>query len=143
MPDTREGSPAIEVLEMLRLHDAVASLEERVATVELDIGRLSAARDDDTRRITSEMAVMRARVDDAVSAVRETELTIRSTATPSVASPADDGLVRGVVAGVGDAMTSLQQVTDARFDEVRVAVEQIATAVGSLVERVEELEARL
>lgn len=141
MSDVKDASRAIEVLESLRLHDSVSSIEERVGGLELDVTRLASARDEDVRRVASEMAVMRARVDDAVGAVHDTEVTMRAAEPTVVAAPSEE-LINGIIAGVGDAMTSLQGVTDARLTEVREAVERIASAVGSLIERIELLEER-
>lgn len=140
-----ERSPASEVIEALQLHDTVATLEERVASLELDLERLQASRDEEMRLFTGEMDVMRARVTDALNAVGETEKELKAQA----AAPADaqDDVVEQVVSGMGDALTTLSgaferrlAAMDEQIEETRAAVERMATAVGTLLNRMDRID---
>lgn len=145
-----DRSPASEVIEALQLHDTVATLEERVASLELDLERLQASRDEEMRLFTGEMDVMRARIADALNAVGETERDLKAQAVSpaAVAQQTQDDVVEQVVSGMGDAMATLTEAferrlaaMDAQIGETRAAVERMATAVGTVLNRMDRIEA--
>ena len=73
------ASPALEVLETLEIENALTSIEARLDSLEIDLARATGSREDDARRIAGEMAVMRARVEDALIAFAGTADQIRQT----------------------------------------------------------------
>src|ERR1041384_6976910 len=111
----RLESPSLEVLEELEIANALANLEMRLDSLEIDLARQAGTRDDDARRIAGEMAVMRARVEDALTAVTATAEELREmvrSAEKRVAEQATAGApesfqsqlsagLDGVMAGVG------------------------------------------
>ena len=70
-------SPALEVLETLEIENAFTNLEARIDSLEIDLARATGSREDDARRIAGEMAVMKARVEDALTAFAATADEIR------------------------------------------------------------------
>ena len=72
-------SPALEVLETLEIENALTNLEARIDSIEIDLARGTGSREDDARRIAGEMAVMKARVEDALIAFAATADQIRQT----------------------------------------------------------------
>ena len=71
------SSPSLEVLGELEVANSLSSLEARLDSIELDIARVVATREEDSRRISGEMQVMRARVEDALTAVTDTAQELR------------------------------------------------------------------
>ncbi|HJR18962.1 MAG TPA: hypothetical protein VJ922_04515 [Actinomycetota bacterium] len=71
------SSPSLEVIGELEVANSLSSLEARLDSIELDISRVVATREEDSRRISGEMQVMRARVEDALNAVTETAQDLR------------------------------------------------------------------
>src|SRR5438552_2146120 len=65
-------SPALEVLETLEIQNALTNLEARLDSLEIDLARATGSREDDARRVAGEMAVMKARVEDALTAFAAT-----------------------------------------------------------------------
>ncbi|HEX9775930.1 MAG TPA: hypothetical protein VGB83_10180 [Actinomycetota bacterium] len=162
-------SASLEVLGELNVHDSLTTLDARMDSLEIDIARESGSREDDVRRLTGEMAVMRARLDDALNAVHETASEIRSltdgfdqrlrdTAARAL-TDADAGRLRtevragidGMMSGVGDVLGTLTdemgsrvEALGARIGEVQSGLEGVAEAVrllGPLGDRLERLEA--
>lgn len=71
------SSPSLEVIGQLEVANSLSALESRLDSIELDIARVVATREEDSRRITGEMQVMRARVEDALTAVTDTAQELR------------------------------------------------------------------
>ena len=71
------SSPSLEVIGELEVANSLSSLEARLDSIELDIARVVATREEDSRRVTGEMQVMRARVEDALNAVTDTAQELR------------------------------------------------------------------
>ena len=71
------SSPSLEVIGQLEVANSLSALESRLDSIELDLSRISAARDADSRHVTGEMDVMKARVEDALNAVTETAQDLR------------------------------------------------------------------
>ena len=72
-------SPALEVLETLEIENALTNLEARLDSLEIDLARATGSREDDARRVAGEMAVMKARVEDALTAFAATADQIKQT----------------------------------------------------------------
>jgi predicted nucleic acid-binding Zn-ribbon protein len=115
------------VIGQLEVANSLSALEARLDSIELDISRVAATREEDGRRISGEMQVMRARVEDALTAVTETAQELRD------AWVGIDGRIAELV--------------DGRFGEQHRSVEslraQIASGVESTRLAVEAAEARL
>ena len=71
------SSPSLEVLGELEVANSLSALEARLDSIELDIARVVTTREEDSRRISGEMQVMRARVEDALTAVTDTAQDLR------------------------------------------------------------------
>ncbi len=121
------SSPSLEVLGELEVANSLSSLEARLDSIELDIARVAATREEDSRRISGEMQVMRARVEDAVTAVTDTARELR------------DAWV-GIDQRIAD-------LIDSRFGEQQSAVDGVRAQVSQGLEAtrlaVEAAEARL
>jgi predicted nucleic acid-binding Zn-ribbon protein len=65
------------VIGELEIANSLSALESRLDSIELDIARVVTTREEDSRRISGEMHVMRARVDDALGAVTDTAQELR------------------------------------------------------------------
>jgi predicted nucleic acid-binding Zn-ribbon protein len=120
-------SAALEVIGELELANSLSALEARLASLELDVARAAALRDEEARRLAGEMQVMRARVDDALGAVTEVAEELRA-----------------AWAGLDQRIAEL---VDARFAEQARAVEALRAQVSSGLEAarlaIQEAEARL
>src|SRR2546425_705858 len=112
-------SPSLEVLQTLEIQNAVSNLEARIDSLEIDLARATGSREDDARRLASEMAVMKARVEDALNAFSATTDEMRNMARGIEKRLADAGAfsdepnalreelqarVDGTMAGVGDVL---------------------------------------
>src|SRR5436190_24092072 len=71
------ASPSLEVIGQLEVANSLSGLEARLDSIEIDIARVSSAREADARQATGEMDVMKARVEDALNAVTETAQDLR------------------------------------------------------------------
>ena len=71
------ASPSLEVIGQLEVANSLSQLEARLDSIEVDIGRVVTSRAEDSRHVTGEMGVMKARVDDALTAVTETAQELR------------------------------------------------------------------
>src|SRR5438445_2459135 len=111
-------SPALEVLETLEIENALTNIEARLDSLEIDLARATGSREDDARRIAGEMAVMKARVEDALTAFAATADDLRDTARGLEKRLSD-------VIGPDDGTNSLSVVRkelDARIDAVTESV---------------------
>lgn len=165
------ASPSLEVLEDLEIQNAVSNLEARMDSLEIDLARHAGGREDDARRIAGEMAVMKARVEDALAAFSGTADELRAI-SQSIEQRLDDVVARtiggehpaapalraelragidGVMAGVGDVLESVAGETRQRIEalaeqmrEIQEGMLKIAEHVGALTPiatRLAELEA--
>ena len=121
------SSPSLEVLGELEVANSLSALEARLDSIELDIARVVTTREEDSRRISGEMQVMRARVEDALTAVTDTAQDLRE-------------------AWVGiDAR--IAELIDSRFDGQQTSVDAIRAQLAQGLEAtrmaVEAAEARL
>lgn len=73
------SSPSLEVLGGLEIANTLSHLEARLDSIEIDLARVAGSREEDTRRVAGEMAVMKARVEDALNAVTATAEDLRHT----------------------------------------------------------------
>lgn len=121
------SSPSLEVLGELEVANSLSALEARLDSIELDIARVVTTREEDSRRISGEMQVMRARVEDALTAVTDTAQDLRE-------------------AWVG-IDTRIAELIDSRFDGQQTSVDAIRAQLAQGLEAtrlaVEAAEARL
>lgn len=157
-------SASMEVLETLEIQNTLSAIEARMDSLEIDVARAQGSRDDDMRRIAGEMAVMKARVEDALTAFAATadELRAMSKAVEQrlegVAAGATAGAdvhavraemaagIDGVMAGVGDVLEGLTGEIGSRIEELggRMQVVQDAVlGIAGVVERLAQLPQRL
>jgi len=162
---TPYASPSLEVLETLEIQNALSNLEARIDSMEIDLARATGTREDDARRIAGEMAVMKARVEDALNAFASTADELRDMArgvekklaAVTGEARADENAalreelkarVDGVTAGVGDVLESMASDVRARIEalsnqmkEIQEAMTAVAVTVASrAVVRLEEPE---
>jgi hypothetical protein len=145
-----DRSPASEIIGSLRLQDAITMIEGRLASLELDVERLSASTEDDVKKTSGELSVMRAHVNDALDAVSQTAEGLRAEVSDLVHGalpPSPDEVIDDVIDGVGDAMRTMAEAVEARISALshdlgrtKDAVERIATVVGGLLNRFDRLE---
>jgi hypothetical protein len=115
------------VLGELEVANSLSTLEARLDSIELDIARVVTTREEDSRRISGEMQVMRARVEDALTAVTDTAQELRD-------------------AWVG-IDTRIAELIDSRFEGQQTSVDAIRAQLAQGLEAtrmaVEAAEARL
>jgi hypothetical protein len=158
-PDqVRTVSPSLSILEELEVHNSLASIEARLDSMEIDVARYAGSRDDDMRRISGELAVMKARVEDALDAFAQTSDDLREMAKDfdkRLAERTGKGEVRniraeleakidGVTAGVGDVLEGLADQLGARIDTLSAQLTGIVTVMEAMVtlpDRIAALEA--
>src|SRR6266700_65949 len=115
-------SPSLEVLETLEIQNALSNLEARLDSLEIDLARATGTREDDARRIAGEMAVMKARVEDALTAF---------------ASTADDlrDMARGVEKKLNDVADAKGgESTAVLRDELKARIDGVTAGVGDVLE---------
>jgi phage shock protein A len=140
-------------LETLEIQNALTNLEARLDSLEIDLARATGSREDDARRIAGEMAVMKARVEDALTAFAATADDLRDMARglekrmSDVIGP-DDGTnslfavreqlqarIDGVTAGVGDALDSMAADVRAQVESLGGQMSEIQQGMAAIVER--------
>jgi hypothetical protein len=144
------ASPSLEVLETLEIQNALTNLEARLDSLEIDLARATGSREDDARRIAGEMAVMKARVEDALTAFGATADELREMAKGFEKRLADvakdqpgDSAIReelkaridGVTAGVGDVLESMASDVRARMDALGTQMKEIQDGMASIAKR--------
>jgi len=162
------SSPSLEVLETLEIQNAVAHIEAGLDSLEIDLARQTGIREDDARRLSGEMAVMKARVEDALTAfsgtadeLREMSRTVdrrldevvervlgsEHPATAALRAELRAG-IDGVMAGVGDVLENVASETRDRIEvlgtqmaEIQAGMLKIAEHVGALAPIVARLSA--
>lgn len=150
-------SASMEVLETLEIENTVSALEARMDSLEIDLARQQGTRDDDARRMAGDMAVMKARVEDALNAFAVTAEELRTMARTAekrieeIASTvvSDDNVaevrselragIEGMMAGVGDALGTLTTDVGGRIEELASRMQVVQDAVLSVVQVVEGL----
>ena len=115
------ASPSLEVIGQLEVANSLSQLEARLDSIEIDISRIVAGREDDAKHIAGEMEVMRARVDDALTAVTETAQDLRD-AWVSIDQRIAD-LVDGRVDEQQKILESLRAQITSGLEATRLAVE--------------------
>jgi ABC-type transporter Mla subunit MlaD len=147
-------SHSLEVLETLEMQSTLSALEARLDSLEIDIARQAGTRDDDARRIAGEMAVMRARVEDALNAFAQTaddvrglskglEERLEQVAAHALGDEHVQGLraemsagIDGVMAGVADVLGSVTHDVGGRIDALGDQMRQISHSLGTLADHV-------
>ena len=149
-------SASMEVLETLEIQNTLSAIEARMDSLEIDMARSQGTRDDDARRIAGEMAVMKARVEDALNAFAATADELRAMsktvekrlddiATSAASSDVADvraelaAGIDGVMAGVGDVLEGLTTDIGKRIDELGSRMQIVQDAVLGVAEVVERL----
>jgi methyl-accepting chemotaxis protein len=156
----------MEVLQTLELQNTLSSLEARLDSMEIDFARVTGSREDDARRNAGEMAVMKARVEDALGAfagtaseIQELLHSLEKRLEQSIPDAPKDvrteisAAADGVMAGVGDALGTLAGNVRSQIDGLTTRVEQIqesmlkiaehAGAVTSIADRLSDVERAL
>ena len=139
----------------MEIENALTNLEARLDSIEIDLARATGSREDDARRIAGEMAVMKARVEDALNAFSATAEELRDMAKgvdnrlsdligkeeTSVPDMKNELTARidGVTAGVGDVLESMAADVRARMDALGTQMGQIQQGMEAIVERVSTL----
>lgn len=148
-------SPSLEVLEGLDIHNTFATIEERLDSMEIDLALQQGSRDDDARRLSSEMAVMKARVEDALDAFARTADELRETAKEfdkrlaRKADPAGNAVsalrrelearIEGVTAGVGDVLESMAGELSGRIEALGSTLATLQASVDSITGAIDGL----
>lgn len=148
-------SPSLEILEGLDIHNTFASLEARLDSMEIDIARAQGVRDDDSRRIAGDLAVMKARVEDALGAFAQTAGELQDMAKDFErrlalkADPAGEGIralrtelearIEGVTAGIGDVLENLARDIGARIDGLAESLRGLQGGMETVAGAVEGL----
>jgi phage shock protein A len=138
-------------LETLEIQNALSNLEARLDSLEIDLARATGTREDDARRIAGEMAVMKARVEDALTAFGATAEELREMAhgfEKRLAElvgerPGDDAALReelkaridGVTAGVGDVLESMASDVRARMVALGTQMKEIQAGMSTIAQR--------
>jgi chromosome segregation ATPase len=141
-------------LETLEIQNALTNLEARLDSLEIDLARATGSREDDARRIAGEMAVMKARVEDALTAFAATADDLTTTARgldkrmSDVIGPDDgtnslsavrkelDARIDAVTASVGDALESMAADVRARIELLGGQMSEIQQGMAAIAERV-------
>jgi chaperonin cofactor prefoldin len=114
-------SPALEVLETLEIENALTNIEARIDSLEIDLARATGSREDDARRVAGEMAVMKARVEDALTAFAATADQIRQS-------------MSGIEKRIGDLVVGEEldaSVADVR-EELEARIDTLSEQMGDL-----------
>lgn len=136
------ASPSLEVIGQLEVANSLSQLEARLDSIEIDIARIATGREDDAKHISGEMEVMRARVDDALTAVTETAQDLRDAWVSIDGRIAD--LVDGRVDEQQKILESLRAQITSGLEATRLAVEasearlhgEVETLSGASLEHV-------
>jgi ABC-type transporter Mla subunit MlaD len=139
----------------LDIHYTLTSIEERLDSMEIDLARQQGSRDDDARRLSSEMAVMKARVEDALDAFARTAEELREMAKAfdkrlaKKADPAGGAIatlrreveakIEGVTAGIGDVLESLAGDLGARIEGIAQTLEGFQKGLDQTAAAIEGL----
>ena len=105
----------------MEIENALTTIEARLDSLEIDLARATGSREDDARRIAGEMAVMRARVEDALIAFAGTADQIRQTVS-SIEKRLSDLVV-------GEELDA--SVADVR-EELEARIDTLGEQMGSL-----------
>lgn len=145
-------SPSLEVLEGLDIHSSFTSLEARLDSLEIDLARQQGSREDDARRLAGELAVMKARVEDALDAFAQTADDLRASAKQaakrsSVTGGVDIAAVRveidaridGATAAIGDVLKTVADDIGSRMGALGVQLDELQGVVQDLAVRLDAL----
>jgi chaperonin cofactor prefoldin len=119
-------SPALEVLETLEIENALTNIEARLDSLEIDLARATGSREDDARRIAGEMAVMKARVEDALTAFAATADQIRQTVSSIEKRLADLVVGEELDASVADVREELEARIDTLSEQMTTLQKDLA-----------------
>ncbi|MHB8512826.1 MAG: hypothetical protein ACYDCC_11665 [Actinomycetota bacterium] len=122
-----------EILSEIQNVAAVAQLESRVDSIEIDLARMRDAKQDsgpDEGTLAGELAAMKARVEEALHAVGATVSELKASAIAQSAPPIDEtALTEKIRSARDDAIEAARTEAAARLKQIRSEVEtQISTA---------------
>jgi chaperonin cofactor prefoldin len=120
-------SPALEVLETLEIENALTNIEARLDSLEIDLARATGSREDDARRIAGEMAVMKARVEDALTALAATADQIKQTVSSIEKRLIDLVVGEELDASVADVREELEARIDTLSEQMSTLQQELAT----------------
>jgi chromosome segregation ATPase len=138
----------------LEIQNALTNLEARLDSLEIDLARATGSREDDARRVAGEMAVMKARVEDALTAFAATADDLREMARGlekrmSDVFGLDEGTnnlvavreelqarIEGVTEGVGDALESMATDVRTRIELLGGQISEIQQGMTAIAEGV-------
>ena len=126
------ASPSLEVIGQLEVANSLSQLEARLDSIEIDIARVVASRDEDQRHVSGEMGVMRARVEDALNAVTETAQDLRD-AWVTIDQKITD-LVDGRVGDQQRSLEALRAQLTSGLEATRMAIEAAEARLHGEVE---------
>ncbi len=126
------ASPSLEVIGQLEVANSLSQLEARLDSIELDLGRVTASREEDQRHVSGEMGVMRARVEDALNAVTDTAQDLRD-AWVSIDQKITD-LVDGRVGDQQRSLEALRAQLTSGLEATRMAIEAAEARLHGEVE---------
>lgn len=126
------ASPSLEVIGQLEVANSLSQLEARLDSIEIDISRVIASREEDQRHVSGEMGVMRARVEDALNAVTETAQDLRN-AWVSIDQKITD-LVDGRVGDQQRTLEALRAQFTSGLEATRMAIEAAEARLHGEVE---------
>ena len=126
------ASPSLEVIGQLEVANSLSQLEARLDSIEIDIARVVGSREEDQRQVSGEMGVMRARVEDALTAVTETAQDLRN-AWVSIDQKITD-LVDGRVSDQQRSLEALRAQLTSGLEATRMAIEAAEARLHGEVE---------
>ena len=126
------ASPSLEVIGQLEVANSLSDLEARLDSIELDIARVSGEREADARRVGGEMEVMKARVEDALTAVTETAQDLRDAWVTIDGKIAE--LIDGRVDGSQKGVESLRAQLTSGIEATRMAIEAVEARLHGEIE---------
>ncbi|MFY9586626.1 MAG: hypothetical protein WAT66_04130 [Actinomycetota bacterium] len=116
----------------MEVANSLSQLEARLDSIEIDISRVIASREEDQRHVSGEMGVMRARVEDALNAVTETAQDLRN-AWVSIDQKITD-LVDGRVGDQQRTLEALRAQFTSGLEATRMAIEAAEARLHGEVE---------
>ena len=126
------ASPSLEVIGQLEVANSLSDLEARLDSIELDIARVASERENDTRRVSGEMDVMKARVEDALNAVTETAQDLRDAWVTIDSKIAE--LIDGRVDGSQKGVEGLRAQLTSGIEATRMAIEAVEARLHGEIE---------
>ncbi len=130
------------------MQNGLSGLEMRMDSLEIDIARQQGSREDDARRVAGEMAVMKARVEDALVAFAGTAEDLREmmraaekrfttdvvAGVPEAYKAQLAAAMDGVMAGMGDALETFSTEVRGRVEVLSAHLVALQQTMGSIAD---------